>query len=378
MRGENAARIFQARDCAAADLNKALPHSPSTASESRTDWLVNSARALLDLVEKETKDKKKMKDTLVVPLLYIFLAHGVTLDKIPLPLRAQPLPAFTSDLEHYLRDNFLPSLFDCLHRTLPSKPTFRDVDLDGRVFLHLLQAVPPQSSIKEVIANLIGPQSACELDRMWQTLGRDIGVISCCVVDPKESMVNVGEHVRNVFSVLPFSHPILSQHLARVNINITPSTSVPECGRFDLDSSLGAVFKDSMHWHNAGRSILPKHLGGKDTKLSALDARARKRVLRRNQQFQAGLQRQAETLTGALGKPLETIIIPQVGRGSKVTTPKTVSPSEMCLRYTPLTSLRSISAQKPYSGPQKEQKADIHPETSPPDSDWQRNEEICQ
>ena len=253
----------------------------------------------------------------------------MTLDKIPLPLRAQPLPSLSSNIESYLRFKFFPSIFLCLNRSFPNKPTFSAVDLDGRVFLHLLQAVPPRSSVEDVITNMIGPDSAYELTRMWNALGRDIGVISCCVVGSTEDRVNGGGNDRNMFSVLPFSHPILDRHLAPVQLD-TIAALVPELGRFDLDSSLGALFKDNTHWHRSGRSILPKHLGGKDTKLPSSDPKAHDRALRRKQLFQTGMRRQAESLTGAFGKPLETIVIPPVAE-NKATTSKPVSPSTMRL-----------------------------------------------
>jgi hypothetical protein len=126
-----------------ADLDAKLPPSSSDVmkkSENRREWFVNAASDFLSHME--------VDDTLARPLLYIFLAHGVILDTIPLPFRAQSLPAFPPMLDSYLRNKFFPSLFVCLDRSLPKSPTFRVVDLDGRVFLHLLKAVPPLSSTK--------------------------------------------------------------------------------------------------------------------------------------------------------------------------------------------------------------------------------------
>jgi ATP-dependent RNA helicase DDX60 len=280
---------------------------------SRTEWLSNAASAFLDSVEAD--------DTLSRPLLYVFLAHALILHTIPLSLRAQPLPILFPEMESYLREKFLPLLFECLERSVPDKLTFHDTDLDGRLFLHLLQAVPSGLSTSEVMANLIGPTAASELGRLWKVLGNGTEFSLLTPVRSGVFEVLKRENNHDAFSVLHFSHPILDEHLAKVQVNAV-SLSDSEPGKLGLDSGLGIVFQDSMHWHNSRKPILPKHMGGEDLKSTppsqALLARAR----RRDQKFQASLEKHAQTLTGAFGKEIESIVIP---RGIKaVVTKKTV------------------------------------------------------
>jgi hypothetical protein len=72
----------------------------------------------------------------------------------------------------------------------------------------------------------------------------------------------------------------------------------------------GVLFSDTLHWHN-NKAILPRHLGGEDTKPK--NEWHRRRTLKSEQRFMATLQRQAGTLTGALGLSLAQIVIPSVG-----------------------------------------------------------------
>jgi ATP-dependent RNA helicase DDX60 len=292
-----------------------------TLSADRTQWLLNAARAVLAGVQPG--------DSLARPFLYIFLAHGVILATLPISVRAQKLPTFSSEVEFYLRNKFLPSLFIFLERSFPDMPTFSDVDLDGRVFFHLLKAIHPQSLTTEVMSNLIGLEYTSKLTEMWDALGMDKAIFSYPPVGPRElGDLPPSPSGQNDFRVLPFSHPVLDQYLSQVQTNALPSSPALESGRFDLDSGLGKVFKDNMHWHSPGRPILPKHLGGgEDDKKKTLDSKARARALRGDQRFQAGLQLQAQSLTGALGNRLEPITILPYGKGSGTTATKPVSPS---------------------------------------------------
>jgi hypothetical protein len=178
------------------------------------------------------------------------------------------------------------------------------------------------------MSNLIGLEYTSKLTEMWDALGMDQAIFSYPPVGPRElGDLPPSPSGQNDFPVLPFSHPVLDQYLSQVQTNAPPSSPAPESGRFDLDSGLGRVFNDNMHWHTPGRPILPKHLGGEDDEMQTLDPKARARALRGDQRFQAGLQLQAQSLTGALGKRLEPITILPHGKGSGTTTTKPVSPS---------------------------------------------------
>jgi hypothetical protein len=65
---------------------------------------------------------------------------------------------------------------------------------------------------------------------------------------------------------------------------------------------------------------LPKHLGGETYR--PLDARERRKKLIRDQRFMARLDKHAHTLTGALGAPLQRIVITQAQAGKPATSAK--------------------------------------------------------
>jgi hypothetical protein len=69
----------------------------------------------------------------------------------------------------------------------------------------------------------------------------------------------------------------------------------------------GVLFSDTHHWHNS-KAILPRHLGGEDTKPQT--ELHRRKILKSEQIFMSNLQRQAGTLTGALGASLSQLVIP--------------------------------------------------------------------
>lgn len=252
-------------------------------------------------------------DALACPVLCTFLAHALILDTIPIELRAQPRPHLHPGLERYLQETFLPRIFHCLEGSLPDSPTFQDIDLDGRIFLCLLETFISTSPADGGIPKLLGSGPASAVVDMWNTLKIKIdfrGLASC--FRAYETPDRPSDPGNTALSVLPFSHPILDRHLAPVHVRVDASSSSLERGNFDFGTGLGTLFTDTSHWHSK-RSILPKYLGGGDEKLSTLDTKSRRRTLRRAQHFMTSLQRQAQTLTGVLGKPLETITIPPVG-----------------------------------------------------------------
>lgn len=309
--------IWSAREDAVKILEMNLtPSVIETSSLTRTEWLSNASSAFLNSVEAD--------DTLAYPCLFVFLAHGLILDTIHVSLRAQPLPSLSPEIEGYLREKFFHILFECLQRSLPSRPTFHDTDLDVRVFLHLLRAVPPGFATSDALTNLIGATHASELVQLWKGLGNDT-VFSFPVISG-DSMVPKRESDHDVLSVLPFSHPILDEHLVKVQVDTVSSSLDPDPGKFDLSSGFGTVFKDVMHWHNGKKPLLPKHLGGEDDKSVPNTIKSLARARRRDQRFHASLQKHAQTLTGAFGKEIETILIPPgKGKANEATSSKKVN-----------------------------------------------------
>jgi hypothetical protein len=114
------------------------------------------------------------------------------------------------------------------------------------------------------------------------------------------------------FHLLPFSNPVFDEQLSLVRVPVKASVEPDPLGYSDFGQ--GTLFSDTQHWHNQ-KTILPSHLGGETPK--PVDERMKRRHLRSEQRFMNSLQSQAATITGALGKTLQQIVIPVVGtRGS--------------------------------------------------------------
>ena len=128
--------------------------------------------------------------------------------------------------------------------------------------------------------------------------------------------------------MLPFSDPLFDEELATIDIDVDEEESDDE---EDAQLEFNTLYSDTQHWHNHKRAILPAHLGGSDS-IGPMDERQKRRQLRSEQRFMSKLQWQAETLTGALGIPLQQIVIPSAAaaRKSRITSPPT-SKAEVCV-----------------------------------------------
>ena len=95
-----------------------------------------------------------------------------------------------------------------------------------------------------------------------------------------------------------------------------PSGSSSEEEDEEAHLEFSTVYEDTQHWHNHKRAILPPHMGGSDN-IRPMDERQKRRQLRSEQRFMSKLQWQAETLTGALGTPLQQMVIPSAAQAQR-------------------------------------------------------------
>jgi len=95
-------------------------------------------------------------------------------------------------------------------------------------------------------------------------------------------------------SVLPFSHPVLDQHLADVRLQSN--------GVLSESSTSGKIFQELAHWHNAKSPLDPKHVA-KPPK--------GKYAYKKVQMLMSDTIAYSASLTGASGKTIdpETIIV---------------------------------------------------------------------
>ncbi|KAJ7917141.1 hypothetical protein B0H13DRAFT_2231514 [Mycena leptocephala] len=226
-------------------------------------------------------------------LLFLFLLHAAILPELSLLERAQPYQSLSRDLMDLISNLFLPKVF-FFASPLP-------FDIDGRVFISLISIVVLHPC--PAFSDIVGPIAYEEACAVWSHLSLPIPDFSAFRARYKSTPANVvPADTSSVYKLLPFDHQVFN-----FNSVLLPNTSVEDetpAPATHLD--FGVPFSDTTHWHNS-RSILPSHLGGK----------TRQRENRSNQRFMATLQKNAATLTGALGTSLQQITIVSVKTPSK-------------------------------------------------------------
>ena len=249
-------------------------------------------------------------------LLHIFVAHMLFLPSLDLRERARPRVFLPSKLVGILTRDVLPKMFLALENVASVS------DLDGRIFAALLDSVLRDDTTP--LQALIGPDLEAVLDKLWATLklpSPDYGALRA-QFPASPSVEGTSETQTPTLSLLPFHHPLFDEELATIKIDAEKQSSDDEDEEPSAHLEFNTIFSDTQHWHNHKRAILPPHLGGNDS-TAPMDERQKKRQLRSEQRFMSKLQWQAETLTGALGTPLQQMVIPSAAtvRKSRPGTP---------------------------------------------------------
>ncbi|KAG8764624.1 hypothetical protein FRC12_007991, partial [Ceratobasidium sp. 428] len=273
---------------------------PPSPAKDRFSWLSHSVFAFL----------ASSLETVDHALSVVFLASQLVLPYLSIEQRAQTPYNVDSDLKTYLVKHFYPKLFGYLAFSLQDAPFLPD--LDGNLFLVILNSViTPTSTLHE----LVGDAVSTEITAAWASVNApvpDLGVLSSRFRStvPVESPPSL----ETPYELLPFSHPVVDKYLESVAVNISSVSTQNISERTRLERLIDEPFIDEKHWHNA-KTILPKHLGGKDeNNLSTLTGWERAKQLRRDQKFMTNMQRHAQTLTGAKGNPIQRIVISEVGK----------------------------------------------------------------
>jgi hypothetical protein len=270
-------------------------------------------------------------------LFYLLFAHTLVLEALPLPSRAQPLRILHSGLHHLLLDSFLPQAFFILAQFV--NQFGQGIDVDGRIFAALLLFITadPQMSVTDAL----GSEVVTRVNSIWTGFGHlhpDIVYLTAQYPAPKPNRrqearaQKIQTSVQSPRGLLPFNHEIFDEELKDINVEIVSDDVLLETGNKDfMHFGRDTVFSDTQHWHNHKRAILPSYLGGADTK--PIDDWARRKKLKREQQFMARMDRHAQTLTGALGIPLKRIIIPSVGKEQRKSVKSAAQDSVVRLRF---------------------------------------------
>lgn len=250
----------------------------------------------------------KLSDQPPTELLFAFIAHSLLLDTIFVGERAQNIINVNRELLDIILDKFLPRVFFAAETILSS----HDVTLhvDGRLYLALVNFLMehPTSSMEE----LIGSGISDRVRTLWKNIRLPSVDFSALVsrFPPPPASPEHGTVAPQPLRLLSFENEVFNKELAviRIATESDGDEALDPGPKFNFGQ--GVLFSDTNHWHSS-KAILPRHLGGQDPKPT--DVRQRRRLLKRDQRFMTNLQRQAGTLTGALGASLKQIVIPPVG-----------------------------------------------------------------
>ncbi|KAG9090129.1 hypothetical protein FRC06_001213, partial [Ceratobasidium sp. 370] len=276
-------------------------HNQISPTVDRVSWLLKGAATFA----------ASSSESVGCALAFVFLASQVILPHLSIEQRAQIPYDVDSELKTHLISQFYPTLFGSLASSLHN-PTFLP-DLDGNLFLVTLDAMI--ASANNTIDTLVGDAISEEITNAWTSIGHalpDLSILSTRFQSTVPTIPSL--FVDTPYELLPFSHPVLDQYLESVAVHTASAPISDVDTRTRLDRLCDEPFVDEKHWHNA-KSILPKHLGGKDDNTSSnLTSWERMKQLRRDQRFMTNLQRHAQTLTGAKGNPIQRIVISEVGK----------------------------------------------------------------
>jgi hypothetical protein len=241
-------------------------------------------------------------------LLYAFLAHCILLETISVEERARDMAAAHPGLTKIMVKSFLPTIWFAMDNAVSSRNGFRDVD--GRIYLDLIKFLIENHTLP--IRELIGTSVYDRVQVLWSSFNLpsvDFRAFSKLFpLSPTSPQKPVS--VLKPFRLLPFDNDIFNEELSIIQVVGEDEHDVVVDSAPKFNFGAGVMFSDTHHWHNS-KAILPKHLGGDDTKPK--DEWHRRRMLKAEQRFMSTLQRQAGTLTGALGASLAQIVIPPVG-----------------------------------------------------------------
>ena len=292
----------QSLDQEETDSRREFKHVP-LGSESlvmvATDSLLKEM-TMLYLASKSSKDSP-------MELLFAFLAHCILLETTSVEERAQDIATANSRLTKIILKIFLPTIFFALDNAASSRNVFYDVD--GRIYLALVNFLMDNHTLP--MHELIGVTVCDRVQALWSGSNLpsvDFGILagrfSVSPTSPRKSLV-----VSKPLRLLRFDNEVFNKELA--SIQVTGEDDDDGCDsapKFNFGQ--GVLFSDTHHWHNS-KAILPRHMGGEDTKPK--NEWHRRKLLKLEQRFMSNLQRQAGTLTGALGAILAQIVIPPVG-----------------------------------------------------------------
>jgi hypothetical protein len=299
-----------------------------TAATSLSDLAKDDAHAAVTMRE-DNRSLKTLDDGLFVlakhfsstkpsvikkALFAVFIAHCILLEQLPISSRAQHLPPVHRDLINVLYNEVLPQLFAYLSGIVASS-SHRWLDVDGRILLCLLHffITHPDQHFDTALGDVLASRVNFVLESSGLSGIRMDDLRKAYPTPPADKNVE-DDRPMSPRPLLPFSHPVFDEDLEDVNVHTEIESSDSE-QEDHMRFGHGTVFKDTAHWHNHKRAILPKYLGGEDPKPKTVWEKRKK--LKREQRFMANMNKNAQSLTGALGVQLQRQVIPLAAKGGK-------------------------------------------------------------
>ena len=266
-------------------------------------WASDAAKAFLSATSSADRSFRRT-------ILWVFIAHGILLRSLPLELRSQPEASLPPALVSNLTKHILPDLLTAFGLSIPSELTTQP-PVDGRIFgLLLAQLIQPNVIPEKVL----GAQAYKTTQALWSSVTSDVVDFSVLKTFSTKSAgaSKVSAPEFDDFPLYPFDNQVFNEAFESVAVTTRSSTSIDAVPPPLLEFGGTSIFASSRR-RRTEKAAPPKHLGGDDGKPK--DRRAREKMLRNNQRFMRNLERQAKSLSGAKGTPLEQEVFTTVGQG---------------------------------------------------------------
>jgi len=273
------------------------------AADDEESWTSDSAKAFLSTTNGADGPLRRA-------ILWVFLAHGILLRSLPLELRSQAEPSLPPVLVSTLTRHILPDLLTAFGLCLPNELTTQP-PIDGRIFgLLLAQLIQPNA----VPSKVLGAETFKTTQAFWSSVTSDavdFSVLKTFSTGPAGVTKSPAPEFDD-FPLYPFDNQVFNEAFESVAVTTRSSTSLDAVPPPLLEFGGNSIFTSSTR-RRTEKAVPPKHLGGDDGKPK--DRRAREKMLRNNQRFMRNLERQAKSLSGAKGAPLEQEVITAISQG---------------------------------------------------------------
>jgi hypothetical protein len=272
-------------------------------ADDEESWTSDSAKAFLSTTNGADGSLRRA-------ILWAFLAHGTLLRSLPLELRSQAEaslpPASVSTLTRHILPDLLTAFALCLPNELTTQPP-----IDGRIFSLLLAQLSQPNAVP---LKVLGAETFKTTQALWSSVTSDAVDLSVLKTFSTNSagVTKSPAPEFDDFPLYPFDNQVFNEAFESVAVTTRSSTSLDAVPPPLLEFGGNSIFTSSTR-RRTEKAVPPKHLGGDDGKPK--DRRARERMLRNNQRFMRNLERQAKSLSGAKGAPLEQEVITTIGQG---------------------------------------------------------------